>query len=190
MGAGYTVVGGREDSAGRANPPSDDGDDVFALTAGASLPVWRGKIRAGIEQASELQQAASHGKLALLARIEREITDLETRLRVSWDRVRLHDDLLVIQAEQALSSGLSAYSAGAVGALELLDSERILFAVRLSAERARADHAIALVRLEGAVAAPISELMPAFVETSVLPAPDGAAGSPMPTSSSSPEIDS
>lgn len=159
LGAGYTLVGRRGDAPGRAMPPADDGEDVLALTAGASLPVWRGKVRAGVEQAAQLRQAAGSGKRALLARIERQVADLASRLRVSRERVLLHDGLLVIQAEQALSSGLAAYSAGSASALDLLDAERILFAVRLSAERARADHAIAVARLEGAVGAPLNELV-------------------------------
>jgi outer membrane protein TolC len=43
-----------------------------------------------------------------------------------------------------------------LNALDLLDAERVLLEVRTGTERARADLAIALARLEGAIGAPLA----------------------------------
>jgi outer membrane protein TolC len=59
------------------------------------------------------------------------------------------------QAEEALDSALAGYSAGSHGALDLLDSERVLLQVRIAEARARTDLAIAVALLEGAVARPL-----------------------------------
>jgi outer membrane protein TolC len=63
--------------------------------------------------------------------------------------------VLLVQAEQSLQSAEAGYAAGTLNALDLLDAERVLLEVRTGTERARADHAIALARLEGAVGAPL-----------------------------------
>ena len=67
----------------------------------------------------------------------------------------LLERVLVIQAEQSLRSAESGYAAGSLSSLDLLDAERVLLDVRTGIERARADHAIALARLEGAIGAPL-----------------------------------
>jgi outer membrane protein TolC len=157
-GLSWTLVGRREDAPGRANPPPDDGQDVLALTASANLPVWRGRLRALVEEAALRRQAVGWRKRALLAAIDREITDTLSRLAASAEQLDLYRAVLVPQAEQSLESVLAAYAAGAVGALDLLDAERVAFRVRVGTERARADHAIAVARLEGAIAAPLASL--------------------------------
>ena len=50
VGLRYGFVGRRDDEAGRLVPPEGNGDDDLALTAGVSLPVWRSKLRAGVEE--------------------------------------------------------------------------------------------------------------------------------------------
>ena len=87
--------------------------------------------------------------------IDRSLGELTERLDLTWRQLRLFDDVLVIQAEESLSSAESAYSAGNINALDLLDAERVLLDVRTSTARARADWAITLARLEGAVGRPI-----------------------------------
>ena len=52
---------------------------------------------------------------------------------------------------------MAAYATGAIGALELLDAEHRLFEVRLASARARADLAIAIAQLEGALAMPLGD---------------------------------
>jgi outer membrane protein TolC len=54
-----------------------------------------------------------------------------------------------------LRSAEAGYSAGTLNALDLLDAERVLLDVRTGSLRARADYAIALIRLEGAVGEPL-----------------------------------
>lgn len=175
LGVTYTVVGHRQDEPGRLNPPPDDGDDVLALNAGASLPVWRGKVRAGVQEAAERRQAAGHERQAVLAGIERELADLVGRFRTTRAQLELLDGVLVLQADQALDSVLAAYTAGSADALDLLDSERVLFQVRLAAERARTDLAVTAAQLEGATGRPLdaADAAPARVTARLRPSPQG-----------------
>ena len=155
VGFTYTQVGRRDDTAGRANPPEGNGDDIFGLTASVNLPVWRDRIEAGFEEALAQRRAAESSRRAVVTGIDRSLGELTERLDLTWRQLRLFDDVLVIQAEESLSSAESAYSAGNINALDLLDAERVLLDVRTSTARARADWAIHLARLEGAVGRPI-----------------------------------
>jgi outer membrane protein TolC len=169
LGAVYTLVGEREDAPGRVMPPPDNGDDVFGLTASINLPVWRRRLDAAVEQALEQGIAARESRRSVVAEIDRSLGELVQRLELTWKQLRLLEDVLGIQAGESLSSAEAAYTAGNLPALDLLDAERVLLDVRTATARNRADYAITLARLEGALGAPVDPA--AGIE---LPAPDGA----------------
>jgi outer membrane protein TolC len=156
LGLTYTLVGEREDAAGRAMPPEGNGDDVVGLMAGVNLPVWRKKLAAGVEEASERELAAQEGLRGVATDIAKALGDLLQRIPLTAEQYALFDEVLAIQAEEALRSAEAAYSSGALGALDLLDAERVLLEVRIATARTLADLAIAVARLEGAVAAPLA----------------------------------
>lgn len=155
VGLTYTLVGPREDAAGRLNPPEGNGDDILGLSGGVNLPVWRDRVRAGVEEAVQSRLAAEERHRAVAAEIDGRLGDLSARLPLLYDQLRLYDDVLSAQAEQSLLSAEAAYATGTVSALDLLDAERVLFDVRIAAERVRADHAIAVAQIEGEVGAPL-----------------------------------
>jgi len=155
LGLGYTVVGPRDDAAGRAMPPEGNGDDIVAVTLGFTLPVRRARLAAAVEEATSSRRAAEEDLRSVRSEIERSIGDLSAQASLSRNQVQLFDRLLVPQAEEALRSAEAAYAAGALGALDLLDAERTLLQVRIGADRTRTDYTIALVRLEGVVGTPI-----------------------------------
>jgi cobalt-zinc-cadmium efflux system outer membrane protein len=162
VGATYAWVGLRGDPAGLAAPPPDNGKNVFAISAAVNLPIHRGRLKAGVEQAAELRSAASETKRTVVTGIDRALGELTERVALTWKQLRLLKDVLAIQADQSLRSAEAGYAAGALGSLDLLDAERVLLDVRTSVERTRADYAIAVARLEGAVGEPV-------------PAPEGAS---------------
>jgi len=155
LGATYTAVAGRTDPAGIAQPPPDNGSDVFGLSLSFNLPLGRGRLKAGLEEATELRRAAVERKRDVTAAIDRALGELRERLRLSGEQVDLFERVLVVQAEQSLRSAEAGYAAGSLNSLDLLDAERVLLEVGTAAARARADNAIALARLEGAVGAPL-----------------------------------
>jgi outer membrane protein TolC len=173
LGLTYTVVGEREDVAGRAMPPEDNGDDVVALMAGVNLPVRRKKLAAGVQEATERELAAQESLRSVAAEIDKALGDLLHRIPLTAEQLELFEEVLAVQAEEALRSAETAYGAGALGALDLLDAERVQLEVRVAAARARADLAIAVARLEGAVATPLAGMPPETLEP---PAP--AEGEP------------
>lgn len=157
VGLVYTLVDGRDDAAGRAQPPEGNGDDIIGLQGGITLPIWRKKLAAGVEEALELSTAAEEMKRDVVAGIEAKVGDLAQRLPLSWQQLRLLEDLLVVQAEEALDSVQSGYITSTLNALDLLDAEHVLFQAHTATARAQADYLIGLADLEGAVGAALAD---------------------------------
>jgi outer membrane protein TolC len=155
LGATYGLVAGRTDLGAGLMPPPDNGKDVFGISLSLNLPIKRGKLNAGLEEAAERRLAAVERKRDVTTLIDRALGELVERLRLSGEQVRLFERVLIIQAEQSLRSAESGYAAGSLNSLDLLDAERVLLEVRTGTERARADHAVALARLEGAIGGPL-----------------------------------
>ncbi len=158
LGLGYTVVGRRTDAAGRASPPEDNGQDIVGLSAAINLPIHRAALAAGVREAAERRLAAVQRRRGAVAGLDQSLGDLEQRLDLTWQQLRLFDDVLTIQAEQSLSSAEAGYAAGTVGALDLLDAERVLLEVRTSSARTHADYASTTARLEGVLGEPLGNL--------------------------------
>jgi outer membrane protein TolC len=155
FGVSYGFVGRREDEAGRLIPPEDNGQDTLGVTAGVSLPVWRAKLEAGVEEQTARRLAAEEAVREVSAGIDGDLGNLVERIRLLEDQVELYDGVLTVQARESLQSAESAYATGTAGALDLLDAERVLFQVMIGAARARTDLVIARSRLEGVIGGPL-----------------------------------
>ncbi len=155
VGLSYTVVDPRDDALGRALPPEGNGDDILGIRGGIRLPIWRDRLDAGIQQAVELQLEAAAAKRDLMLSIESNIGDMSRRLPLAWRQLRLVEDLLIVQAEEALESAQAGYVAGTLNALDLLDAEHVLFDATLAAARAKVDYLVGLAKLEGAIGEPL-----------------------------------
>lgn len=157
VGLTYTFVDGRDDAAGRAQPPEGNGDDIFGIQGGITIPIWRKKLAAAVEEALELTTAAEEMKRGLVTGIEAAVGDLAQRLPLSWQQLRLLEDLLIVQAQEALDSAQAGYIVSRLNALDLLDAEHVLFQAQTAAARAHADYLIGLAQLEGAIGATLRD---------------------------------
>jgi outer membrane protein TolC len=83
--------------------------------------------------------------------MELAIRDQVVRLQTLREQIRLFEDVLVPQAEEALRATEAAYETGELMVLELLDGERVLLSVRLARARYDADFLVALASLEHAI---------------------------------------
>ncbi|MBT8247279.1 MAG: TolC family protein [Acidimicrobiia bacterium] len=155
VGLTYTMVDPRDDTPGRLVPPEGNGDDIIGIQGGITLPIWRKKLAAGVDEAIALEGSATEAKRDLVARILAAIGDLTQRVPLSWRQLRLVEDLLIVQAEEALQSAQAGYIAGTLNALDLLDAEHVLFEAHTAVARARTDYLVGLAKLEGALGAPL-----------------------------------
>jgi outer membrane protein TolC len=68
---------------------------------------------------------------------------------LGWRQLRLVEDLLIVQAEEALQSAQAGYIAGTLNALDLLDAEHVLFEAHTAVARAKTDYLVGIAKLEG-----------------------------------------
>lgn len=154
LGFSYINVGDREDRPGRSMPPPDNGQDAYNVSLGISLPIWRAKLRAALNEAEHLHTAAQAQYDRLENETDFEIRDQYLRLSTTRDQLEIYSTVLIPQAEQSLNSSEAAYTTGKLGFLDLLDSERTLLSVRTSFYRLKADYMKALSDLERALGIP------------------------------------
>ena len=105
------------------------------IVSGARTPIGR------LGGAFKDMRGSTLGAIAIRAAVE--------RAGIAPEQV---DEVIMGNVLQAAESG---YAAGILNSLDLLDAERVLLEVRTGTERARADHAIALARLEGTIGGPL-----------------------------------
>ena len=154
---GVLNVGRRDDPAGVTLPPPDNGRNAVSVSLGVSLPLWRGKYRAGVEQAAAELLAHRHQRAAARNAMEMAVHDAVVHLETLDRQVDLLDTVLIPQTEEALRATEAAYETGQLAVLDLLDSERMLIEIRLMRARYVSDSLIALGDLERAVGLRVTE---------------------------------
>jgi outer membrane protein TolC len=160
LGATYGLVGRRMDLEGELQPPEGNGEDDVGIGATWTLPIHRRKLEALVEEATLRHQASAQDRRALEARIGGDVARLLSRMDATSRQLRLIDDVLTPQSDQALRAALSGYATGLVDGLRVLEATRTYYDARLGAERARADLAVAAAELEGAIGAPLASVVP------------------------------
>ncbi len=156
VGLTWTFVTARDDPAARVMPPPDNGRDVFGLRGGVTLPLARRSRSAAIAEALEHRTGAVDARRAAELAVESEVGELVERLPQAWTRLRLLEDLLLVQAEEGHQAAEAGYLAGTFAILDLIDVERLLRESQTALDRARVDYLIGLAELEGAVGAPLA----------------------------------
>jgi outer membrane protein TolC len=138
-----------------------NGKDAYGVTVGMSLPLRRGKYDAGVRAAAESVVAAREAYRASTNVMESQIRSLSYRLQTLQRQVRLFEDTLLPQAEQAFNATREAYSNGGLEVVSLLDVQRMLLDVRLGLVRLRTDYLNAVADLELAIGAEVPARDPA-----------------------------
>ncbi len=126
---------------------AESGDDPILLSLGVNVPIWRGKISAGVRESIARRLAISHRRADQANRLGSAVQWAWFEHTDADRRVRLYRDTLIPKGEQSLRASLASYRAGQTDLLDLLDTQRTLLEFALAAERARADRAMALAAL-------------------------------------------
>ena len=158
LGASFVNVTGRRDEPGRLNPPPGNGKNVWAITVGANIPIWRRKYDAAVLEATEDKLAAKEGYRDTVNSVEAAVRSIGFRIETIAEQIKLFEDTLLPQAEQSLRSAEAAYSTGTLGVLDLLDSERVLLNVRLGLAQLMSEYMKSLADMERAIGAPFPEV--------------------------------
>ena len=130
----------RQSDPGMPNP--------FAAMVMLNLPIWRGKYKAGVNEATLNYHAALRERHDLENNL---IADLQMSLysfRDAERKMRLYQGTLVPKARQAVKVSEQALQAGNADFLDVIDAQRTLLEFELAGERALADRAQALAEIE------------------------------------------
>ncbi len=129
-------------------PTEDRGKDPVMVGVGITLPLWLGKKRAAVREARARLLATGFSRRnrenVLLARVKRVLFGVRDAER----KIDLYAEVLIPKAKQALGATETAFKAGKVDFLNLIDAQRVLLEFQLSHERALSRHAQRVGELE------------------------------------------
>jgi cobalt-zinc-cadmium efflux system outer membrane protein len=121
------------------------------IGAGVSVPLFIGNdYRGDIAHAVSDREAAEESAAKVRAAAIADIAGARSDLAIAARKIETYRGGLLEAAQSAASSADFAFSRGALGIMELMDSRRTLLATRLDALAAQADYARASVAFEAA----------------------------------------
>jgi len=144
------------DTSSVGSPPDDGKDPVIAMIS-LNLPLWRDKYDAGVREARARYYAARQDKTEKTNSLSSDLKMASYRLRDAERKIDLYGDALLPKARESLKVTESGYLATTGSFTDLIDAQRIFLEFALAYERALADHAQSLAKLEMLVGREISD---------------------------------
>ena len=145
---------------------SESVEDDVMIYFKLSLPVWRKRIHAGIEEAKLMAEAAEQDKHRATLALESAAHSARFGIEDGLRRYALYKDTLIPKQKQTYESLQGAYSAGesnetGLGFLDILQAVRTLLEFRLEQARAARDVQMNCAELEMLMGGPWVESPPA-----------------------------
>ena len=126
----------------------DSGKDPVVLMFSMNIPLWRDSYSAAEAQAKANVRSVQHKKIEAenvkIARAIELLYDIEDNQR----KINLYGDVLVPKAEQLVQVSETAYKAGTVDFLSLIDAQRMRLKYELDYERAQTNYQQKIAELE------------------------------------------
>jgi outer membrane protein TolC len=122
----------------------------WMVMLGLSVPIWRGRLRAGVAEATAMADMAAADLVAMRRIAEGEARGAREDVVAARERYRALRDEVVPRAEQAIVPTLAAYSAGQVPLVSVVEAAQSLWSSRRELEAARAALGLAWARLRRA----------------------------------------
>lgn len=137
------------DTASAMNPSTpDSGKDPVILMFTMNVPIWRESYKAAElaakANALRVSQQKTQTENTIISNAERAMYDVEDSNR----KTKLYGNVLVPKAEELLGASETAYLAGALDFLSLINAQQKLLEFQLRYERAVANNRQGLARLE------------------------------------------
>ena len=138
----------------------DSGKDPIMLGFSISIPIWFEKYRAAEREAEARLRSAEKSLADRQNTLEAEVRLALYGARDAERKINLYRDTLVPKAKQSLKAAQTAFVAGTVDFLNLLDARRLLLEFQLSYERALSDHIKKVAELEMLLGREVPRLSP------------------------------
>ena len=128
---------------------SDGGEDNITLSVTMNVPIWRKRVRAGIDEAKHLAMAAEEEKQAAKLDLDAQARMALYEYKNAARRVELYEQVLLPKAEQSFESIQTSYATSAsAGYLDVQEAVEQLLTLQLETARARRDLHLAAARIE------------------------------------------
>lgn len=126
-----------------------DGFGWMAMV-GVSIPLWRGKLRAGVDEARAMADMAGADLEATRRVISGEAAAARARVAAARERYLALRDRIVPRAKEAISPTLAAYAASQAPLVSAIEAAQTLWASQRELVTARAELGLAWARLRRA----------------------------------------
>jgi outer membrane protein TolC len=118
---------------------------------GFSLPIWRGKLRAGVAEAQAMRAMSDSDLRAMTRMIEGEAAAAASALQAARDRqIALTADVLP-RARMAIDPAIAGYTAGQLPLVSVIETVQALWSVQSDVIAADSELGLAWVRLGRAI---------------------------------------
>jgi cobalt-zinc-cadmium efflux system outer membrane protein len=119
----------------------------WMVMVGVSIPLWRGKLRAGVNEARAMVEMTSADLEAMRRMIGGEATAARERVAAARARYLALRDSIVPRARQAIAPTLTAYAASQVPLVSAIEAAQALWNAQRELAMARAELGLAWARL-------------------------------------------
>jgi outer membrane protein TolC len=118
---------------------------------GVSLPIWRGKLRAGVAEAQAMRAMSEADLRAMTRMIEGEAAVAISQLRSARDRQAAISTDVLPRARMAIGPALAGYAAGQVPLVSVIEAVQALWLVQADLIAADTEVGLARARLGRAI---------------------------------------
>ncbi len=126
----------------------DSGKDPVILMFSMNIPLWQDSYKAAEQQAKanvrKIREQRADIENKILSRAFEVLYDIEDSQR----KIHLYGDVLISKAQELVQASETAYQAGAIDFLSLIDAQRMLLKYELDYERAVTNNQQKLAELE------------------------------------------
>ncbi len=136
----------------------ESGKDPWIAGVSINLPIWFGKNNAKKREAEARYKQAEYRLIEAENQLQAYTEKTHFEMSDALRKVRLYRDGLIPKAEQLLNANYTAYQAGELDFLNVLDAQRQLLEFQRQYERALADTGIRQAELEMITGKNITEL--------------------------------
>jgi len=132
----------------RASGMSESGKDPVMAMISLTLPIWSDNYKAAERQAKAQVRQKTYERAQVKNTLGSKAKELVYQVEDSEREIRLYEDVVIPKAEEMLAASETAYKAGAIDFLSLLDAQRMLLKYELLYERCVAESGQELAELE------------------------------------------
>ena len=123
----------------------------WMLMVGVSVPIWRSKLRAGVDEAKAMVEMAQADLVAMRRMVEADALSARSRALSARERYLSLRDEVVPRARQVISPALAAYASGPLPLVSVIEAAQALWSAQAELLAAQAELGMSCARLRRAL---------------------------------------